>query len=79
MGRIVAGDIGGTNIRLVLEVDGAEVRRDVLPTGGWDGGHPVSVEFDDQVPVQMVVNLLDICTRLGITEFTLAAKEQPIP
>lgn len=41
-------------------------------------GLPVTVNFDDRVPVQVVTTLLDICTRLKITDFTLAARELPI-
>ena len=36
---------------------------------------PVNVTFEDGVPWQMVVNVLDICDRLGITDFSLTAKE----
>ena len=38
-------------------------------------GIPVTVQFDGKVSVQVVTTLLDICTRLRITDFTLTAKE----
>ena len=38
-------------------------------------GLPVTVNFDDEVPVQMVTTLLDICTRQGIKDFTITARE----
>lgn len=35
---------------------------------------PVTINFEDNVPVQMVVNMIDICTELGITDFSINAK-----
>ncbi len=46
--------------------------------GGSGGGLPVVVRFEDKVPAQMVVTLLDICKRKGIEDFTITAKEHPI-
>ncbi|MBN1442944.1 MAG: hypothetical protein JXA90_09550, partial [Planctomycetes bacterium] len=40
-------------------------------------GLPVTVNFDNNVPTQMVILLLDICTRVGIEDFTLNAAEAP--
>lgn len=37
-------------------------------------GLPVTVNFTDRVPIQMVVNMIDICVRLGITDFALNAQ-----
>lgn len=37
-------------------------------------GLPVTVNFTDRVPVQMVVNMVDICVELGITDFALNAQ-----
>jgi hypothetical protein len=36
-------------------------------------GLPVTVNFTDKVPWQMVVNVVDICVDLGITDFALNA------
>ena len=36
---------------------------------------PVTVNFGDGVPWQMVVNILDSCTRLGLTDFSINAQE----
>lgn len=38
------------------------------------GKFPVTINFDDRVPVQMVVNLLDICQQLKITDFAINAE-----
>jgi biopolymer transport protein ExbD len=35
---------------------------------------PVTINFEDNVPVQMVINMIDICTELGITDFSINAK-----
>ncbi len=35
----------------------------------------LTVNFDKRVPWQMVVNVVDICTRLGISDFALGATE----
>jgi biopolymer transport protein ExbD len=43
--------------------------------GGTGKGLPVVVRFEDKVPTQVVVTLLDICKRKGIEDFTIAAKE----
>jgi len=43
---------------------------------GTGKGIPVSVNFSDAVPWQMVVNILDICTRLGISDFSINAKPE---
>lgn len=42
---------------------------------GSGPGLPVTVSFDDGVPWQVIANILDICTRLRITNFSLSAKE----
>ena len=34
---------------------------------------PVTINFEDKVPVQMVVNMLDICQQLKITDFAINA------
>ena len=39
-----------------------------------DAKFPVTINFEDKVPVQMVVNMIDICTELGITDFSINAK-----
>lgn len=43
--------------------------------GGSGAGLRLTVNFGKQVPWQMVVNAVDICTRLGITDFALGATE----
>jgi hypothetical protein len=37
-------------------------------------GLPVTVNFTDAVPVQMIVNMIDICLKLGVTDFALNAQ-----
>jgi hypothetical protein len=61
------------------EIEGYLQRRHetYVDTEGLGKGLPVTINFEDKVPAQMVVNLLDICIRLGITDFTLAAQEEP--
>ena len=34
---------------------------------------PVTINFEDKVPIQMVVNMLDICQKLKITDFAINA------
>ena len=34
---------------------------------------PVTINFEDKVPIQMVVNMLDICRMLKITDFAINA------
>ena len=41
-------------------------------------GIPVTINVGDDVPMQMVTNIVDICTRIGISNVTIAAKEIPI-
>ena len=41
-------------------------------------GIPVTINVADDVPMQMVTNIVDICTRIGISNVTIAAKEIPI-
>ena len=41
-------------------------------------GIPVTINVGDDVPMQMVTNIVDICTRIGIKNVTIAAKEIPI-
>ena len=41
-------------------------------------GIPVTINVEDDVPMQMVTNIVDICTRLRISNVTIAAKEIPI-
>jgi biopolymer transport protein ExbD len=48
------------------------------PTQGTTRGIPVTINVGDAVPMQMVTNIVDICTRVGITNVTIAAKEKPI-
>ena len=38
------------------------------------GKMPVTVTFTDRVPIQMIVNMIDICAELGITDFAINAK-----
>ena len=38
------------------------------------GSMPVTINFADGVPVQMVVNMLDICQELKITDFAINAE-----
>jgi hypothetical protein len=38
---------------------------------GLGAGLRLTVNFETQIPWQMVVNVVDICTRLGITDFAL--------
>jgi len=52
-------------------------RRHATYTGGKKG-IPVTINVGDAVPMQMVTNIVDICTRVGITNVTIAAKEKPI-
>ena len=44
-------------------------------TGGGSKGLPVEISFDGAVPWQMVVNLIDICKRLNISDISLSAEE----
>lgn len=37
-------------------------------------GLPVTINFTDKVPIQMIVNMVDICVDLGITDFALNAQ-----
>ena len=51
-------------------------RKDTYTEVGGSGKElPVIVNFEDKVPTQVVVTLLDICKRVGIQDFTIAAKE----
>ncbi len=43
--------------------------------GASDKGLPVEINFENQVPWQSVVNILDICKRLGISDVSLTAEE----
>ncbi len=36
-------------------------------------GLPVTINFTDKVPMQMIVNLIDICTEAGIQDFAINA------
>jgi len=47
-------------------------------TGAGNKGIPVTINVTDDVPMQMVANIVDICTRIGISNVTIAAKEIPI-
>ena len=44
---------------------------------GADKGIPVTINFEDKVPMQMVVNIVDACSRQGLTNVTVAAAEIP--
>jgi biopolymer transport protein ExbD len=59
------------------EIENFLRRRHQTYTGG-SKGVPVTINAAKEVPTQMVTNLLDICTRIGITNVAIAAKEKPI-
>jgi biopolymer transport protein ExbD len=44
-------------------------------TGGGSKGLPVEISFDKKVPWEMVVNLIDICKRLRISDISISAGE----
>ena len=46
-------------------------------SGTSSKGLPVEVNFTGAVPWQMVVSILDICKRLGISDISLSAPEKP--
>ena len=49
--------------------------------GNYSGigfGLPVTVNFSEWVPVQMVINMVDICVKLGIKDFALNAQGEDI-
>ena len=51
-------------------------RRDTYQTSGTSSkGLPVEVNFSKAVPWQMVVNVLDVCKRLRISDISLSAEE----
>lgn len=75
-------DYGGTKVRYDYDVpDFSEIesylryRHATYQSTGPGQGLPVNVSFDDRVPTQVVVLLLDICKRVGIKDFTLSAAE----
>ncbi len=47
-------------------------------TGGGSKGLPVEINFEGKVPWQMVVNIIDICKRLAISDISLSAEEEEI-
>ena len=47
-------------------------------TGLSSKGLPVEVNFAGRVPWEMVVNIIDICTRLGITDLALSGDTEGI-
>ncbi len=53
-------------------------RHQLYETKGSGKSIPVTINVSDQVPMQMVANIVDICTRIGISNVTIAAKEVPI-
>ena len=53
-------------------------RHGLYETTGSSKSIPVTIKVSDNVPMQMVTNIVDICTRIGITNVTIAAKEIPI-
>ena len=53
-------------------------RHGLYETQGSGKSIPVTINVSDNVPMQMVANIVDICTRIGITNVTIAAKEIPI-
>ena len=53
-------------------------RHQLYETKGSGKSIPVTINVSDQVPMQMVANIVDICTRIGIKNVTIAAKEIPI-
>ena len=53
-------------------------RHGLYETKGSGKSIPVTINVSDEVPMQMVANIVDICTRIGITNVTIAAKEIPI-
>ena len=64
-----------------VEIEGYLTRRHQTYSGPAQGktrGIPVTINVGDAVPMQMVTNIVDICTRIGITNVTIAAKEKPI-
>ena len=53
-------------------------RHGLYETKGSGKSIPVTINVSDNVPMQRVANIVDICTRIGITNVTIAAKEIPI-
>ena len=53
-------------------------RHGLYETKGSGKSIPVTINVSDNVQMQMVANIVDICTRIGITNVTIAAKEIPI-
>ena len=53
-------------------------RHGLYETKGSGKSIPVTINVSDNVPLQMVANIVDICPRIGITNVTIAAKEIPI-
>ena len=53
-------------------------RHGLYETKGSGKSIPVTINVSDNVPMQMVANIVDICTRQRISNVTIAAKEIPI-
>jgi biopolymer transport protein ExbD len=58
-----------------LETYLAAQKQDYEMKSGKGTGLRLTVNFQAQVPWQMVVNIVDICTRVGITDFALTPLE----
>ena len=56
--------------------DYIKYRRDSYQRAGpGSKGLPVEINFSNEVPWQTVVNIIDICKRLGITDIALTGEE----
>jgi biopolymer transport protein ExbD len=72
-------DMPGYHIPNFINIeDYLNFRHGMYETKGSGKSIPVTINVSDNVPMQMVANIVDICTRIGITNVTIAAKEIPI-
>ena len=72
-------DMPGYHIPNLTNIeDYLNFRHGLYETKGSGKSIPVTINVSDNVPMQMVANIVDICTRIGITNVTIAAKEIPI-
>ena len=72
-------DMPGYHIPNFMNIeDYLNFRHGLYETKGSGKSIPVTINVSDNVPMQMVANIVDICTRIGITNVTIAAKEIPI-
>ena len=72
-------DMPGYHIPNFINIeDYLNFRHGMYETKGSGKSIPVTINVSDNAPMQMVANIVDICTRIGITNVTIAAKEIPI-